>query len=194
MIINIKTNKNFTTHLNKMKEKYGEEFEKLNGLHERNLSFGDFIDGFVDEATVADATIDGNANANQKDICALEAEMTKPHSKLLAFNKIFYEMNKKYGLNAARSWLEEEWSGGFYLHDAPSSSMKSYCFAYDLDQLAEKGLYFIQNNFNAQPPKHLITFTDFVGEFVSWASNRTSGKNACRFNFLPVIAGVAICG
>ena len=25
------------------------------------------------------------------------------------------------------------------------------------------------------PPKHLVTYTDFVGEFVSWASNRTSG-------------------
>ena len=68
------------------------------------------------------------------------------------------------------------------------------CFAYDLDQLAEKGLFFIQNNFNFQPPKHLTVYTDFVGEFVSWASNRTSGKIACRFNSFPVIAGVAHCG
>lgn len=194
MNINIKTKKNFTTHLNRMKEKYGEEFEKLNGLHDKNLSFGDFIDGFVDEDTVADATIDGNANANSKDICSLEAEMDKPASKLLAFNKIFYEMNKKYGLQTAREWLETEWNGGFYLHDAPSATFKPYCFAYDLDQLAEKGLFFIQNNFNYQPPKHLTVYTDFVGEFVSWTSNRTSGKIACRFNSFPVIAGVAHCG
>ena len=128
MNINIKTNKNFTTHLNKMKEKYGEEFEKLNGLHDKNLSYGDFIDGFIDEETVADATIDGNANAGSKDICSLEAEMDKPASKLLAFNKIFYEMNKKYGLQSARAWLETEWNGGFYLHDAPSSTFKPYSY------------------------------------------------------------------
>ena len=29
--------------------------------------------------------------------------------------------------------------------------------------------------FNAEPPKHLYTYTDFVGEFVSWCCNRTSG-------------------
>ena len=52
--------------------------------------------------------------------------------------------------------------------------MKPYCFAYDIEDLVTKGLYFI-DNFNAQPPKHLVTFTDFVGEFVSWTSNRSSG-------------------
>ena len=31
------------------------------------------------------------------------------------------------------------------------------------------------DNFNAQAPKHLVTYTDFVGEFVSWTSNRSSG-------------------
>ena len=52
--------------------------------------------------------------------------------------------------------------------------MKPYCFAYDLENLVNKGLYFV-SNFNAQPPKHLVTFTDFVGEFVSYTSNRSSG-------------------
>lgn len=48
------------------------------------------------------------------------------------------------------------------------------CFAYDIDRLAKEGLYFI-DNFNAEPPKHLVTFTDFVGEFVSYCCNRSSG-------------------
>jgi ribonucleoside-triphosphate reductase len=30
-------------------------------------------------------------------------------------------------------------------------------------------------DFNAQAPEHLTTFTDFVTEYVSWVSNRTSG-------------------
>lgn len=174
MNINIKLDKNFTTSFNKLSDKYGEEFEILNGFSEKNLNYTDFIDGFIDKDTVADASIDGNANANNKDVCSLENEMSKPHMKLLAFNKIYYELNKKYGIKTARDWLETEWNGGMYLHDAPSSSTRPYCFAYDLDELVNRGLYFIKN-FNNAPPSHLTTYTDFVGEYVSYVSARTSG-------------------
>ena len=58
------------------------------------------------------------------------------------------------------------------------------CFAYDLKDLAEKGLYFLTDTFNAQPPKHLTTFVDFVKEFINFNSNRTSG--ACGLpNLIP---------
>ncbi len=174
MQINIKLDKNFTTQFNKLSNEYGTDMARLNGFADEQLSYTDFIDNFVDKQTVADASIDGNSNAGTKDVCSLNAEMNKPHSKLLAFNKIYYEMNKKYGFKTANSWLESEWDGHHYLHDASSSSEISYCYAYDLEDLATKGLYFI-SNFNAQPPKHLVTFTDFVGEFVSWNSNRTAG-------------------
>lgn len=174
MDINIKVNNNFSTAFNRLLNEYGEEMAKLNGFADSQLSYTDFIDNFIDKQTVADASIDGNANVGTKDICSLETEMSKPHSKLLAFNKIFYEMDKKYGLQVANNWLKAEWDGHFYLHDAASATYKSYCFAYDIEELVKRGLYFI-DNFNAQPPKHLITYTDFVVEYVSWTSNRTSG-------------------
>lgn len=174
MDINIRLNKNFTTAFNKMLNEYGEEMARLNGFSDAQLSYTDFIDNFVDKQTVADASIDGNANVGTKDICSLEAEMSKPHSKLLAFNKIYYEINKKYGFRVANEWLKAEWDGHFYLHDAANSTYKPYCFAYDIEELVTKGLFFV-DNFNAQPPKHLVTYTDFIGEFVSWTSNRSSG-------------------
>lgn len=174
MEINIRLNKNFTTQYNKLLNEYGTEMAKLNGFSDEQLSYTDFIDNFVDKQTVADASIDGNANVGTKDICSLTAEMSKPHSKLLAFNKIYHEINKKYGFKTANEWLKNEWDGHFYLHDAASTTYVPYCFAYDIENLVTKGLYFI-DNFNAQPPKHLVTYTDFVGEFVSWTSNRSSG-------------------
>lgn len=174
MQINIRLDKNFTTQFNKLSNEFGTEIAKLNGFADEQLSYTDFIDNFVDKQTVADASIDGNANVGTKDVCTLEAEMSKPHSKLLAFNKIYYELNKKYGFKTANEWLRNEWDGHFYLHDASSSTMKPYCYAYDIERLVNEGLYFI-DSFNNQPPKHLVTFTDFVGEFVSWTSNRTSG-------------------
>lgn len=172
--INIKLDKDFTNHLEYLISKYGVDLAKLNGFADEQLNYTDFIDNFIDKQTVADASIDGNANVGTKDICSLVTEMNKPHAKLLAFNKIFYEIKKKYGLKRAKEWLNAEYTGFYYLHDAASTTFVPYCFAYDIEELVNKGLYFI-DNFNAQPPKHLTTFTDFVGEFVSWVSNRSSG-------------------
>ena len=39
----LKLNKNFVACYNKLSEKYGEEFEKINGFHSSNLNFTDFI-------------------------------------------------------------------------------------------------------------------------------------------------------
>ena len=174
MNINIRLNKNFTTQYNKLQQEYGTDIARINGFDDGQLSYTDFIDNFVDESTVADASIDGNSNVAHKDIVTLEKEMPKPHEKLLAFNKIYYEIQKKYGFQAANEWLRAEWVGELYMHDANTTSFKHYCFAYDLKDLAEKGLYFIDGR-NAKPAQHLITFVDFVKEFISYASNRSSG-------------------
>ena len=173
MNIPIKMNKDFERALSTIDAKYGEDFEVLNGFNESQLNFSDFIDGFVDK-NVADVTIDGNANAHHKDICSMLGEKGKSEDKLFAFNKIFYELKKKYGLRTAKEWLETEYNGGFYLHDAPSATYKPYCYAYDLTRLATEGLFFL-DDYNNEAPGHLTTFLDDVIEFVSFMSNRSSG-------------------
>ena len=183
MTIDIKLSKNFVTAYNKMQEKYGDEFARLNGFGDSQLSYTDFIDNFIDAETLADASVDGNANVGNKDMRTLMNEMPKSHRKLLAYNKIYYELNKKYGFKTANKWLEHEWNKALYLHDADTSTFIPYCFAYDLKDLAEKGLFFIEN-FNAEPAKHLTTFVDFIKEFISFNANRTSG--ACGLpNLIP---------
>lgn len=181
--INIRLNKNFTTQYNKMQAEYGEEFAKLNGFDDASLSYTDFIDNFIDAEAVADASVDGSANVGNKDMRTLMNEMPKPHRKLLAFNKIYYELNKKYGFKTANDWLRAEWTKALYMHDADTSTFVHYCFAYDLKELAERGLFFL-NNFNYEPPQHLETFVDFVKEYISFVSNRSSG--ACGLpNLIP---------
>ena len=174
MDIKVKLNKNFQVAYNRMSEKYGEEMAYLNGFGDSQLSYTDFIDSFIDKDTVADVSVDGNSNVGTKDMRTLMNEMPKPHRKLLAYNKIFYELNKKYGFKTANIWLEKEWTKALYLHDADTSTYIHYCFAYDLKDVAEKGLFFL-NNFNAEPPRHLSTFVDFVKEFISFSANRSSG-------------------
>ena len=173
MNVELKFNKDFERTLNTLKDKYGEDFEILNGIHDSQMNFSDFIDAFVDK-NVADVTIDSNANASNKDIASFRSEKGKSIDKAIAANKIFYEIKKKYGLKTAKEWLETEYTGGFYLHDFPSTTYVPYCYAYDLGRLAREGLFFL-NNYNSQPPKHLTTFIDDVIEFISFMSNRSSG-------------------
>lgn len=173
MNVPIKLSKDFESAYEKITKEYGEDFEILNGFHESQLNFSDFIERFVDK-NVADVTIDANANASSKDIRSLLSEKGKSHDKLFAFNKIFHEMKKKYGLKTSKEWLEGEYNGSTYLHDAPSSTYLPYCYAYDLTRLATEGLFFL-NNYNEQPPKHLTTFIDDVIEYISYMSNRSSG-------------------
>src|SRR5574344_2131998 len=178
MEINIKLNKDFERTVHDLQDECGEEFEKLNGFHESNLNYSDFVDGFIDKNTkkaLSDTTIDGNANATTRDICSLMNERGKPEDKLFVFNKIFYELKKKYGLKTAKDWLDTEWKGGFYLHDAHTASFKPYCYAYDLSTLATKGEFFLHDNYNPEPAKHLDTFIDHVIEFIGYMSNRSSG-------------------
>ena len=173
MDVEFKFNKDFERALNALREKYGEDFEILNGIHNSQMNFSDFIDAFVDK-NVADVTIDSNANASNKDIASFRSEKGKSIDKVIAANKIFYEIKKKYGLKTAKEWLETEYTGGFYLHDFPSTTYVPYCYAYDLGRLAREGLFFLKN-YNSQPPKHLTTFIDDVIEYISFMSNRSSG-------------------
>lgn len=174
MEITLKLSKDFERCLEDLKKKYGEDFEYINGVHPSQLDFSEFIDNFVEKDTVADASVDPNANANHKDIRSFMTEKGKSEDKLFALNKIFLTIKKQWGLRTAKQWLEQEFSKGFYLNDSTTASYFPYCWANDLTRLATEGLFFL-NNYNHQPPKHLTTYFDDVIEFTSFLSNRQSG-------------------
>jgi len=157
-----------------MAETYGEEFLKLQGLDDEKLSLTDFIEGFIDSDNVANASVDANANIAQKDIVTLLSEMSKPHQKLLAFNKLYYELNKKYGFKTANEAMEAMWNYALYMHDFNTSTFYHYCFAYDIKDIVERGLFFIEN-YNAKPAKHLDSFIQILMEGIAWLSRRQSG-------------------
>lgn len=183
MNIELKLSKDFERRVDSLTEKYGEDFLRLNGFDSANLDFTNFIDNFIDSDNVANASIDPNANVGHKDIVTLLHEMAKPHQKLLAFNKLYHEIKKKYGYTTANAWLEAEWNKSLYMHDAHTSTFFNYCFAYDLKDVAEKGLFFIED-FNAEPPQHLESFIDMVKEHCSFCCNRSAGAVAYP-NLIP---------
>ena len=94
MNIELHLSRDFERFLEELKRKYGEDFEYLNGIHPSQLDFSEFIDNFVDKTTLADASIDPNANANNKDIRSFMTEKGKSEDKLFGLNKIFTEIKK----------------------------------------------------------------------------------------------------
>lgn len=174
MEINLRLTKDFERCLEDLEKKYGEDFEYINGVHPNQLDFSEFLEHFVEHDTMADTTIDPNANANHKDIRSFMTEKGKSEDKLFCLNKIFLEIKKKWGLRTAKQWLEQEFNKGLYLNDSATASYFPYCWANDFTKLATEGLFFL-NGYNNQPPKHLTTFFDDIIEFVSFLSNRQSG-------------------
>lgn len=174
MQIQLKLSKDFERCLEDLKKKYGEDFEYINGLHPSQLDFSEFIDNFVDKDTLADTSIDPNANTSHKDIRSFMTEKGKSEDKLFGLNKIFTSIKKMWGLRTAKQWLEQEFSRGFYLNDSTTASYFPYCWANDFTRLATEGLFFL-DGYNNEPPKHLTTYFDDVIEFVSFLSNRQSG-------------------
>ena len=138
--IGIELDADFVDCLQGLINTYGPEMAKLNGFAKEQLNYTDFIDNFIDKNTTADASIDGNANVRSKDIVTLQNEMAKPHSKLLSFNKLYYEMKKKWGKDAADQWLIDEYTGISYLHDAYSASFVPYCLRGDTEFVTSDGV------------------------------------------------------
>ena len=104
MEINIKLNKDFERCLEDLKKKYGEDFEYINGVHPSQLDYSEFINNFVRKDTLADVSIDPNANANHRDIRSFMSEKGKSADKLFGLNKIFLEIKKKWGLRTAKQY------------------------------------------------------------------------------------------
>lgn len=128
MEIQLKLSKDFERFLEEMKQKYGEDFEYINGIHPSQLDFSEFIDNFIDKGTLADSSIDPNANANHRDIRSFMTEKAKSEDKLFGLNKIFTEIKKMWGLRTAKQWFEQEFSKGFYLNDSTTASYFPYCY------------------------------------------------------------------
>ena len=171
MNINVKLDRNFTTQFNTLSTKYGDEMKKVNGFADNNLNLSGFIDAFIDSENTANATIDANANVQSKDIVNLINEIPKPYLKLLGYNKLYYEMQKKYGFARANEMLEAEWRGDIFIHNSSDISFRPYCFNYDLEALATRGMFFIPN-LKTTAAKHLTTFCDHMLEFISWVNDK----------------------
>lgn len=164
----------FKNKLEELHNKYGEDLMEIEGMSPSQLDTCNFFKNFLNTNTVADASIDDNANVTSKNIATMLNESSKPFTKLLSRNKLYIEIKESFGVDTANEFLESAINGEIYEHDSHSSSYMPYCFAFSLKNIVQKGLYFL-HEMKAGPAKHWDTFNHHVLEFISYATNQQSG-------------------
>ena len=164
----------FRESLNENRIKYGDKMLSLEGMGADQLDTTVFFKNFMNTKTVADASIDDNANVTGKSINTMINESQKPFLKLLSRNKLYIEMKESFGKDVADEFLEKVINGELYEHDAHLSSYMPYCFAFSLKEIVHKGLFFLEE-MAAGAPKHWDTFNHHTLEFVSYATNQQAG-------------------
>ena len=164
----------FQGKLAELQNKYGEEMMKIEGMSNSQLDTTQFFANFIKNNTVADASIDDNANVSGRTINTMINESQKPFLKLLSRNKIYIEMKEEFGKEIADEFLEKAVNGQLYEHDSHLSSYLPYCFAFSVKPIVDKGLFFL-NEMKANPPRHWDTFNHHILEFISYATNQQAG-------------------
>ena len=164
----------FVDKLSELQSKYGEEMMKIEGMSNSQLDTTQFFANFMKNNTVADASIDDNANVTGRSINTMINESQKPFLKLLSRNKIYIEMKEEFGKAVADEFLEKVVNGQLYEHDSHLSSYLPYCFAFSVKPIVEKGLFFL-NEMKANAPQHWDTFNHHILEFISYATNQQAG-------------------
>ena len=164
----------FKDKLEELHSKYGTDMMEIEGMSPEQLDTCNFFKNFMATETIADATIDDNANVTNRNINTMINESQKPFLKLLSRNKFYIEMREEFGKEVADEFLESVIAGEIYEHDSHNSSYYPYCFAFSLKDIVHKGLFFLEE-MKAGRPKHWDTFNHHVLEFLSYATNMMSG-------------------
>lgn len=170
-------NRDFINKYKELYNKYGEAMMKLEGIDNDRLMPMNTFKHISESDNIANASVDSSANVSSKTIGVIQSESVKPLWKIFSHNKIYSELNEKYGKQVADEWFENQVNGALYLHDSTSASFLPYCYSFSLKKVHEKGLFFI-NEMKGHPAKHLSTWVNHVCEFIGYSANQLSGAVA----------------
>ena len=164
-MIKLSLDNQFEEKMKELKSKYGEEMMMVEGMSDSQFDTTQFFVNFMQNSTVADASIDDNANVTGRTINTMINESQKPFLKLLSRNKIYIEMKEEFGKKVADDFLEKVVNGRLYEHDSHLSSYLPYCFAFSVKPIVDKGLFFLEE-MKANAPQHWDTFNHHILEFI----------------------------
>lgn len=180
--------KEFTLLMIEMLNKYGIQIFNLNGIGEQ-LDINTAIKKMANANSVANGSIDSNANAGVTTAVTIMHEIAKPHALIQSYYRLWKWLKKNRSLEIANEFVEAQITGKFYVNDMHYISYPApYCYNHSCLTIASLGLVGIDDKNNTVPPKYLRSFFDTIEAYLLIAGVATAG--ATGISNLLVVASV----
>jgi len=155
-----------------LRSKYSKELFNLEGIG-KQTDMALFSKEFFNSKSVADLSVDANANVDDMTIIAYENELPKPYFRLNSLYLLWKYLKKLYSLETANKAVEMQLTGDIYINDL-CNVQKPYCYNFSTYDVMTKGLPFVKK-VDSNPPSHLSSFVGQMIHFTSFASNAVMG-------------------
>ena len=171
-----------------MLDKYGSSIFTLSGIGEQ-LDINKAIKKMANANSVANGSIDANANAGVTTAVTIMHEITKPHALIQSYYRLWKWLKKNRSLEMANEFIEAQITGKFYVNDMHYISYPApYCYNHSCLTIATQGLIGIDDKNNTVPPKYLRSYFDIIEAYLLIAGSSTAG--ATGISNLLVVASV----
>ena len=158
-----------------MLDKFGEEIFNLSGIGEQ-LDINQAMKKMVNASSVANGSIDSNANAGGTTAVTIASEFAKPHALIQSYYRLWKWLKKNRGLDIANEFVEAQLSGKIYVNDMHYISYPApYCYNHSCLTIAQKGLIGLDTKNDTKPPKYLRSYFDIMEAYLLVAGNSTAG-------------------
>ena len=158
-----------------MLDKFGEEIFNLSGIGEQ-LDINQAMKKMSNASSVANGSIDSNANAGGTTAVTIASEFAKPHALIQSYYRLWKWLKKNRGLDIANEFVEAQLSGKIYVNDMHYISYPApYCYNHSCLTIAQKGLIGLDTKNDTKPPKYLRSYFDIMEAYLLVAGNSTAG-------------------
>ena len=174
--------------MDSMLDKYGVEMFNISGIGEQ-LDMNKAIKHMASANSVANGSIDANANAGYTTAITIMHEIAKPAALMQSYYRLWKWLKKNRGLEVANKFVEAQLTGAFYVNDMHYISYPMpYCYNHSCLAIAMMGLVGIDSKNDTKPPKYLRSYFDIIEAYLLIAGNATAG--ATGVSNLLVVASI----
>lgn len=181
--------KKFITLMDSLKKKYPEAIFLEQGIANDHIDIVKFSKTFFNSANnnnVADYTVDGNANVNEKNTIQYASENNKALMRLNALAILHKYIEQTFGLEQANLSIEKIVNGEIFVNDLHLTAHQPYCYAFDICNLLIDGMSFFNGGMKIGVPKRVDSFIALVIQATAYISNQISGAIAYPSFFIAM--------
>lgn len=173
MYFKVSWNQEFDDLMHHLWSKYGRDLFTLDGIGDQ-LDLHKFAKNFFKtDSTMADLSVDANANVVAKSVIEWNFEFPKPLQRYNSYYLLWKELREAFGLEVANNIIEDQLTGRLYINDFTDVG-RPYCFNYSTYDVALSGLS-MSKRMLIVPPKSLQSFIRQIEQFTVYAANSTLG-------------------